>query len=176
MSYELIAMLLAGAAAGGFINGLAGFGTALMALGFWLQVLPPSQAVAISAAMSVVSGVQSIWLIRKEMRAGLWRLPQFLLPALIGIPLGVAVLEMIDATALKLAIAGFMLLYGLFFAAKRSLPTLRQERPLADGLVGSWAGFSAGQLRSQARCRRCGARCTPGARARPVPYCGPIMW
>ena len=33
--------ILAGAAAGGFINGLAGFGTALFALGFFLSVLPP---------------------------------------------------------------------------------------------------------------------------------------
>ncbi|AGT08513.1 sulfite exporter TauE/SafE family protein [Paracoccus aminophilus] len=144
MSFELIALLVAGAAAGGFINGLAGFGTALMALGLWLQILPPWQAVAIAAAMSVISGVQSIWLIRKEMRSGIRRVPRFLLPALIGIPLGAAVLERIDPTPLKIALAGFMLLYGLFFMARRALPTLRRERPLADGLVGFLGGFLGG--------------------------------
>ena len=30
------ALLFAGALAGGFVSGLAGFGTALMALGLWL--------------------------------------------------------------------------------------------------------------------------------------------
>lgn len=50
---------------GGFINGLAGFGTALMSLGVWLQLMPPWQAVAVVAAMSVASGVQSLWLIRR---------------------------------------------------------------------------------------------------------------
>jgi uncharacterized membrane protein YfcA len=34
------AILLAGALAGGFVSGLAGFGTALMALGIWLYILP----------------------------------------------------------------------------------------------------------------------------------------
>ena len=36
------AILLAGALAGGFVSGLAGFGTALMALGIWLYILPPA--------------------------------------------------------------------------------------------------------------------------------------
>ena len=38
-------LLFLGAFAGGFVSGLAGFGTALMALGIWLYVLPPSLAV-----------------------------------------------------------------------------------------------------------------------------------
>ena len=38
-------MLFLGALAGGFVSGLAGFGTALMALGIWLYVVPPSVAV-----------------------------------------------------------------------------------------------------------------------------------
>ena len=38
---------LVGALAGGFVSGLAGFGTGLMALGIWLYVLPPSMAVQV---------------------------------------------------------------------------------------------------------------------------------
>ncbi|MCL4779006.1 MAG: hypothetical protein KJ049_02360 [Gammaproteobacteria bacterium] len=70
MPLELVLSLLAGAAAGGFVNGLAGFGTALLSLGIWLQVMPPWQAVSIVAAMSVVSGVQSLWFIRGELGSG----------------------------------------------------------------------------------------------------------
>ena len=40
-----LALLLVGALAGGFVVGLAGFGSALMALGIWLYVLPPPTAV-----------------------------------------------------------------------------------------------------------------------------------
>ena len=38
-------ILLAGALAGGFVSGLTGFGTALMALGIWLYVMPAAIAV-----------------------------------------------------------------------------------------------------------------------------------
>ena len=53
-----------GALAGGFVSGLAGFGTALMALGIWLYVLPPSLAVPLVLICSVVaqtSTLPSIW-------------------------------------------------------------------------------------------------------------------
>ncbi|MHC5804510.1 hypothetical protein ACYTX7_09910, partial [Streptococcus pyogenes] len=60
MTTGFITALLAGAFAGGFINGLTGFGTALLSLGFWLQIMPPPQAVAIVVVMSVVSGLQGL--------------------------------------------------------------------------------------------------------------------
>lgn len=142
MSLELILFLLAGAAAGGFINGLAGFGTALLSLGIWLQVLPPLQAVAIVAAMSVASGVQCLWLVRRDLVQGARRLPRFLLPALIGLPLGTLALSSISATVLKLTIAGFMLLYGVFFTFRKSLPQLDRPKPVIDALI----GFSGGVL------------------------------
>ena len=142
MSLELVFVIVLGAAAGGFISGLAGFGTALLSLGIWLQVMPPWQAVAIIAAMSVVSGVQSLWLIRRELTGGKQRLPRFLLPALVGIPIGTAVLELISAHVLKSVIAGFMILYGAFFAFRRSLPHLSRPIPTADALI----GFSGGVL------------------------------
>ena len=49
MATAAIFLLLVGALAGGFVTGLAGFGTALMALGIWLYVLPPSTAVTLLA-------------------------------------------------------------------------------------------------------------------------------
>ena len=49
------ALLFLGALAGGFVSGLAGFGTALMALGIWLYVLPPSLAVPLVLVCSVIA-------------------------------------------------------------------------------------------------------------------------
>ena len=46
-------LLFVGALAGGFVSGLAGFGTALMALGIWLYVLPPAVAVPLVLICSV---------------------------------------------------------------------------------------------------------------------------
>ena len=46
-----VRLLVQGAAAGGFINDLARFGTALMSQGIWLEVMPPEKAVAIVVLM-----------------------------------------------------------------------------------------------------------------------------
>lgn len=144
MGIEFLAVLLGGAFAGGVINGLAGFGTALFALSFWLQVLPAAQAVAMVVVMSVVSGLQGLWIVRGEIRRNPGRLARFLLPALLGIPLGVALLSVVSATLLKIVIAGFMLLYGGFFLLRRSLPRFERSTPVLDSLVGFAGGVLGG--------------------------------
>ena len=114
MTQEFILILLVGAAAGGFINGLAAFGTALFALGFWLQIMAPVEAVAIVLVMSVVSGLQGVSLVRHEIIENPKRLARFLIPALFGIPLGVAALSILNPAILKQGVAGFLILYGGF--------------------------------------------------------------
>ena len=47
ITLELLLYLAAGAALGGYVNGLAGFGTGLMSLGIWLQVMTVEQAVPV---------------------------------------------------------------------------------------------------------------------------------
>lgn len=137
MTAELITFLLIGAAAGGFVNGLAGFGTSLFALGWWLHILPPVQAVAIVLVLSVASGIQGVVLVRKSIQ---WkRLAIFLIPGLIGIPLGLVLLQRIDVEILKLLIGGFLLLYAAFFIARQDLPRLTPPA-WADACVGGVGG------------------------------------
>lgn len=144
MSLEYFIYLTLGAAAGGLINGLAGFGTALFALGFWLQIMPPLQAVAIIVVMAVVSGLQGVWLVRHSITKQPRRLARFLLPALPGIPLGVAALSFVPVEVLKITIAGFMLLYGGFFTVRSTLPKLERPTPLIDSFIGFLGGVLGG--------------------------------
>ena len=67
MTLQFVFFVLCGALIGGFINGLAGTATALFALGFFLAVLDPIKAVAVIALISVLSGVQGLWVVRKEL-------------------------------------------------------------------------------------------------------------
>ncbi len=53
-------LLLTGALAGGFVSGLAGFGTALMALGIWLYALPPAVAVPLVLISSIVAQTSTL--------------------------------------------------------------------------------------------------------------------
>lgn len=142
MTVSFLIYLAAGALAGGFVNGLAGFGTALFALGFWLQIMPPAQAVAVVVAMSVVSGAQGVWVVRRDIQRA--RLLRFLIPALIGVPAGVGLLALIDVEALKLVIAGFLMLYGGFFLVNRNLPHLRERTPVMDSIIGAVGGVLGG--------------------------------
>jgi len=144
MTTDFYVYLLAGATAGGLINGLAGFGTSLFALGFWLQVMPPLQAVSIAVVMSVASGLQGIWLVRHSILSHPKRLARFLFPAFIGIPIGVATLAIIEPKALKLLIAALMLLYGGFFSFRRVLPKLDRPTPVFDAAIGFFGGMFGG--------------------------------
>ncbi len=144
MSLEFILILLAGAAAGGFINGLASFGTALFSLGFLLQIMAPVEAVAIVLVMSVVSGLQGVSLVRHEIINNPIRLARFLIPALFGIPLGVAALSILNPAILKQGVAGFLILYGGFFTFRKNLPKLEQPAPLIDATIGFLGGILGG--------------------------------
>ncbi|MGI9511530.1 MAG: sulfite exporter TauE/SafE family protein [Anderseniella sp.] len=144
MTLEFFTYLLLGAAAGGLINGLAGFGTALFALGFWLQIMPPVQAVSVAVAMSVASGLQGLWLVRRSIADQPRRLARFLLPALVGIPAGVALLSVLQPGILKIIIAGFMILYGGFFTFRSALPRLERPTPVIDAMVGLLGGVLGG--------------------------------
>ena len=79
-------LLVFGALAGGFVSGLAGFGTALMALGIWLYVLPPSIAVPLVLICSVIAQTSTLPSMWKSFDLSLvW---PFLIGGLIGVPLG----------------------------------------------------------------------------------------
>ena len=142
MTVEFIILLLVGAAAGGFINGLAGFGTALFTLGFWLQILPAIDAVGLILLMSVATGLQGLWVVRQEIMTRPGRVARFLIPAVFGVPLGVHILSFINTEMLKFIVAAFMIGYGGFFAFRSALPTLAKPPKILDSLI----GFSGGVL------------------------------
>jgi len=141
---EIPLFLVLGALAGGFVNGLAGFGTALMALGFWLQIMEPPRAVALVLVVSCVTGVQGLWLVRQTIRTEWQALMRFLLPALPGIPLGIYCLHLVNPAVLEFLVAGLMILYGVFFLVRRTLPTLSRKTPLVDRVIGLLGGFLGG--------------------------------
>lgn len=144
MSPDTALHVIAGAAAGGLINGLAGFGTALFALGFFLTVMPPVQAVAVVVVLSVVTGLQGVWVVRHAIGQNKRRLARFLLPALVGIPLGTLVLTVLDARTLKLVIAVLLLLYGGYFSLRGVLPKFERPTPFWDMAVGFLGGVLGG--------------------------------
>ena len=140
------ALLFLGAFAGGFVAGLAGFGTALMALGIWLYVLPPSDAVPLILICSVVA--QS-WTL-----PSLWRsfdftlIRPFVIGGLIGVPLGTLLVAQADPNAFKLTVGVFLLLFPLALYFSKPMSFRFGGRPadaaigFAGGVLGALAGLS----------------------------------
>ncbi len=144
MSLEMILYVALGAAVGGFVNGFAGTGTALFALGFYLVVLDPVRSVAIVAFMSVLAGLQGLWIVRREILAHPRRLLRFLIPGLIGVPVGLRLLDMIDTSSLRLAIAGLLIFYGGYFGFRAALPAFSRKTPVLDSAIGLTGGVLGG--------------------------------
>lgn len=144
MTSDTVVYLLLGAVAGGFVNGLSGSGTALFALGFYLVVLDPVTAVAIVALMSVLAGLQGMWVVRREIFTKPKRLMRFILPGFLGVPLGILLLSIIEASVLRYAIATLLIIFGAYFGFRSALPKFSRPTPWLDSGIGLSGGILGG--------------------------------
>ena len=133
-----------GATAGGFINGLAGTGMALFSLGFFLMALPPVSAVAVVAMLAVLAGIPGAWLVRADIKANKAKLLQFLIPGLLGVPVGVMLLQFINAETLRICIGVLLVIYGSYFSSRAALPSIKRATPKTDVSIGFIGGVLGG--------------------------------
>lgn len=136
--------LIAGAFAGGFVNGFSGTGTALFSLAFFLAVLSPLHAVALAAVLSVFSGFQGAWEVRHNIAAQWRRILILSLPGVLGVPVGIQLLNRVDATSLKWLVALLLVFYGGYFGFRKALPSLQIYKPVSHAVVGGIGGILGG--------------------------------
>lgn len=141
---HIIFYLITGAAAGGFINGLSGTGTALFALGFYLAVLDPTTSVLMVALLAILVGVQGLFIVRHSILANPARSLHFTVSGLVGVPIGLMLLNTIDVNNLKIIVAAFLILYGVYFGFRSSLPTIEKKTPIIDTLIAFIGGTLGG--------------------------------
>ena len=134
-------LLFVGALAGGFVSGLAGFGTALMALGIWLYVLPPAVAVPLVLVCSVIA--QSATLPSMWKSFDLTLVWPFLIGGLLGVPLGTMLVAHADPNVFKLTVGILLLVFpaALYFSAPMAFEF---GGKIADGIVGFIGGIFGG--------------------------------
>ena len=105
------ALVVAGGAfAGGFVSGLAGFGTGLVALGIWLHAVQPAPAATLVAVCSVIAQAQTIPTIWHAFdRARVWPM---IAAGLLAVPLGTWLLAYVDPGAFRLGTGLLLLAYS----------------------------------------------------------------
>jgi len=131
-----------GALCGGFVTGLAGFGTGLTALAFWLHVVDPVVAAALVVACSVVGQAQSLYTVCRAITWG--RAWPFLAGGILGVPLGAASLQMIAPQTLKGLLGILLIGYTGMMLGVRRFPTIAWGGKAADGMIGFGGGALGG--------------------------------
>jgi uncharacterized membrane protein YfcA len=142
MTTVAYALLILGALAGGFVSGLAGFGTGLIALGIWLYVVPPSVAVPLVLICSIVaqtSTLPSFW--RSFDFKLVW---PFLVGGLAGVPLGTLLIAHADPNHFKLSVGVLLLVFPAALYLYRNPVAFSFGGRLADGMVGFAGGILGG--------------------------------
>jgi len=142
MDSAQIILVFAGALAAGIVSGLTGFGTALTALGIWLYAIPPEVAATLVILCSVAAQMQTLPMIWRAIR---WRsVLIFVVPGLIGVPIGTWLLPHIDPRLFKIGIGGFLVVYSGYVLARRVQRRLSFGGDAADGVVGFAGGVLGG--------------------------------
>ena len=140
-----LAVVLAGALAGGFANGLTGFGTGLTALPFWLQVVEPVIAAQLASACGVIGQVATLPTIWHAID---WRrLAPTLLAGLVGVPIGIFLLPYVSLGTFKLTVGLVLIAYCSFMllaAGRIKLTAGRQGAEMVVGFMGGILGGLAG--------------------------------
>jgi uncharacterized protein len=137
-----LTMLLVGALAGGFVNGLTGFGTGLTALPLWLQALEPVVAAQLASAASIVghaTAIPGIW-----KRVDWQRLAPLLTGGLLGVPIGTWLLPHVPLAAFKLGVGAVLIGYSTFMLVAAGRVRLPPGGRAAEGAVGIASGVLGG--------------------------------
>jgi uncharacterized membrane protein YfcA len=128
--------------AGGFFFGVAGLGTGITALGIWLYGLSPTIAATLVVICSVAAQIQTLPKIWQSIEPK--RVAPFILPGIIGVPVGTALLSFVDVQTFKLAIGALLLLYSLHSLLHRSRSPISWGGSIADGAIGFGGGILGG--------------------------------
>jgi len=139
---SLVVPIVAGAAIAGFAQGLSGFAFSMLAMSVWAWTIEPHLAASCAVFGGFIGQIMGVTTIRGAFDKAL------LLPlfggALVGIPLGVAILPHLDTDLFK-TVLGFILAICcpiVLFSGR--LPRITAVGRTTNGLVGAVAGVMTG--------------------------------
>ncbi|RZG73803.1 sulfite exporter TauE/SafE family protein [Acinetobacter wuhouensis] len=136
-------IFILGAMIAGFVQGLTGFAFALIAMSFWIWVLPPQLAAPLVVFASLWSHIISLSKEQKLQLPFSLALP-YIIAGLIGVPLGTYLLNLIDGHTFKIILGLFLIIWCpiMFFAPE--FPRIQKLGKVADSGIGFIGGILGG--------------------------------
>ncbi|MDP1954448.1 MAG: sulfite exporter TauE/SafE family protein [Polaromonas sp.] len=131
-------VIIAGAVAAGFVQGLSGFGFGLVAMSFWAWTIDPRLA----AAMAVFGALTGQIIAAVTVRRGfdLKTLAPFVLGGMLGLPMGMWLLPQLDVPVFKAFLGALLAVWcpAMLFSAQ--LPRITRGGQIADAVIGAGGG------------------------------------
>jgi hypothetical protein len=145
MDAVTLSFFLVAAFFGGLTSGLSGFAMGLVVSGVWLHIITPGQNALLIVLCGLVTQGSGIWRVRHAID---WRaIAPFLLGGVIGVPIGTALLTLVDQNMLRLGIGVLLISYSLYNLARPALQAGGGGRAAdfavggANGLIGGLTGL-----------------------------------
>jgi uncharacterized membrane protein YfcA len=135
-------IVLAGAAAAGFAQGVSGFAFSLVALSIWAWAVEPQLAAPMSVFGALVGQVVALpWVWRGfDIR----KLLPLVIGGLLGVPLGAYLLQWLDPTLFRFGLGLFLLVYCPLMLLLPDGYSWNRGGRAADGLAGFGGGVLGG--------------------------------
>jgi uncharacterized membrane protein YfcA len=142
MSVDLVLFLAVGSFLGGLVNGLTGFGFALIALPIWAFTIDPKLAVPLAACGGILGQLQTVHKVFPDAQKK--DLLPLLVGGLVGVPLGTTLLVSIDVPTFRATVGAILLAYCCFSIANFGRFRVEEASWLMHSMVGLGGGVMGG--------------------------------
>src|SRR4051812_20644844 len=112
-------LFVAATFAAALVAGVAGFAFGLVAAAVWLHVLTPLQTTTQIVAFGLIVQGYSVWKLRHALK--FQRLLPFLLGGVIGLPLGVVLLEWTPPAHMRIAVGILLIAFSIYSLVRPQL-------------------------------------------------------
>ncbi|RWM19367.1 MAG: sulfite exporter TauE/SafE family protein [Mesorhizobium sp.] len=139
---SLVFIVAIGAVVAGFVQGLSGFAFSLVAMSFWVWTVEPQLAAAMAVFGALTGQIIAAITVRRGFDLKL--LLPFLVGGIVGIPVGVAILPLLDMQLFKLVFGALLVTWCPLMLFARHIPRITVGGHVADGAIGLIGGVMGG--------------------------------
>jgi uncharacterized protein len=133
-----LVLIVLGAAIGGFVQGLSGFGFSLTVIGLWAWALPPPVAAVLAVFGGLTGQLIAAFTTRRAFDAA--TVMPFIAGGLVGVPIGLWLLPRIDAVSFRVLVGAVLALWCPVMLMSKQLPRVGGGR-ISDALSGVLGGL-----------------------------------
>lgn len=143
MSIDTTLLVIAlGAIVAGFVQGLSGFAFGMVAMSFWAWTVEPRLAAAMSVFGALTGQLLAAFSVRRKFH--LAAVLPFLLGGVLGIPVGVMLLPMLNVHWFKIVLGAVLVIWCPIMLFSANIPRITHGGRVADGVAGWLGGIMGG--------------------------------